>query len=560
MKKTIIELKDGLVGRLAKKEIAEIVSQYKLDIVNDKDDAEVVLKQITSVNALNYYRNVKDNTFLFTADGNGIKFYSPRTTKIGRKFVKGRKEGIRTQSPLTVDEDKANTLAIVDYLLGRTNEITIKNVVCQHTWDILGMLNKGRLLDMDKAYLIKELGVSEKEIETLIQIVVAQTSFDSSALSEVFRKVDTLYMLGKPLPNIGDSLIANLINASSKLRIVNAISKGTNSSQEEKDIKIKGMIEKVQEEFSKAKKTVRMSLQGSKAFGKYAKEGMETKGVYSLYIPDDTLADDEIRIPHPMTAGGREDYPKAGEVITDVRHPITTITLGFKVVGYTFDGSIRTNTKVCLAYYGDADGDAHASIYGAWMKYLTHGTTKELNEFSNAMGLKVEDSSAGFKISLDDLIVDPIDLQTNQEKLAEDGLAQGAAKLITKSVTGSFGAKERDLVFNTICNDWDISAKDIHNKSWLSQIPVQAKNILEDLRAGNMDDMTKNTIRLFDSMSKDTLTASSSIATLLDMNRDEAFNLLNELKGIQKVTFRGTVKQDEVKEEINLAELYNLKF
>ncbi|MGL5754550.1 MULTISPECIES: hypothetical protein [Bacteria] len=558
MKKTIIELKDGLVGRLAKKEIAKIASQYKLDIVND--DAEVVLKQITSVNALNYYRNVKDNTFLFTADGNGIKFYSPRTTKIGRKFVKGRKEGIRTQSPLTVDEDKANTLAIVDYLLGRTNEITIKNVVCQHTWDILGMLNKGRLLDMDKAYLIKELGVSEKEIETLIQIVVAQTNFDSSALSEVFRKVDTLYMLGKPLPNIGDSLIANLINASSKLRIVNAISKGTNSSQEEKDIKIKGMIEKVQEEFSKAKKTVRMSLQGSKAFGKYAKEGMETKGVYSLYIPDDTLADDEIRIPHPMTAGGREDYPKSGEVITDVRHPITTITLGFKVVGYTFDGSIRTNTKVCLAYYGDADGDAHATLYGAWMKYLNHGTTEDLDKFANAMGLKVEDSSAGFKISFDDLIVDPIDLQTNQEKLAEDGLAQGAAKLITKSVTGSFGAKERDLVFNTICNDWDISAKDIHNKSWLSQIPVQSKNILEDLRAGNMDDMTKNTIRLFDSMSKDTLTASSSIATLLDMNRDEAFNLLNELKGIQKVTFRGTVKQDEVKEEINLAELYNLKF
>ena len=560
MKKTIIELKDGIVGRLAQKEIAEIVAQYNLDIVNDKDDAEVILKQITSVNALNYYRNVKDNTFLFTADGNGIKFYSPRTTKIGRKFVKGRKEGVRTQSPLTIEDDKANTLAIVDYLLGRTDEITIKNVVCQHTWDILGMLNKGRLLDMDKAYLIKELGVSEKDIETLIQIVVAQTSFDSSALSDVFRKVDTLYMLGKPLPNIGDSLIANLINASSKLHIVNAISKGTNSSQEEKDIKIKGMIEKVQEEFAKAKKTVRMSLQGSKAFGKYAKEGMETKGVYSLYIPDDTLADDELRIPHPKTVGGKEDYPKIGEVITDVRHPITTITLGFKVVGYTFDGSIRTNTKVCLAYYGDADGDAHASIYGAWMKYLTHGTTKELNEFATAMGLSVEDSSAGFKISLDDLIVDPINLQTDHEKLAEDGLAQGAAKLITKSVTGSFGAKERDLVFNTICNNWDISAKDIHNKSWLPQIPVQAKNILEDLRAGNMDDMTKGTIRLFDAMSKDTLTASASIGTLLDMNRNEAFNLLNELKGIQRVTFRGTTKQEEVKEEINLAELYNLKF
>lgn len=554
MKKVFIDLKEGIVGRLATRFVAEVVEQYGLEVVADKDVAEVILKQITSVSALNYYRNVKENTILFTASGDGIKFYSPRATKIGRKFVKGRKEGIKTNSPLTVEQDKANTVAIVDYLLGRTNKAEFKNVICQDTWDVLGTLNKSRLMDNDKTNLMNRFSMTEKELNGLVDTVRRQVSFSTSDLSDIFRKVETLYMLGKPLPNVGDSLIANLINANTKVLIMDTMLKGK-STPEEKERKKESLKEAIFEEFAKAKKTVRMSLQGSKAFGKYAKEGMETKGVYSLYIPDDTLADNEIKIPHPMTAGGREDYPKVGEIITDVRHPITTITLGFKVVGYTFDGSIRTNTRVCLAYYGDADGDAHATLYGAWMKYLNHGTTEDLNKFADAMGLKVEDSSAGFTVTLDDLIVDPINLQTNQEKLAEDGLSQASAKLITKQVTGAFGAKERDLVFNTICNDWDISPKDIHHKSWLSQIPVQAKNILEDLRAGNMDDMTKDTIRLFDAMSKDTLASSMSIATLLDMDRKEAFNLINELKGIQQVKFRSTV--EEIKPEVNhLEDIY----
>lgn len=555
MKKVFIELKEGIVGKMAAKFVAEMVADYGLEIVSTKEEAEVILKQITSVNALNYSRKVADNTYLFTANGDGMKLFTPKISKIGKKFVKGRKEGIRVESPLTAEEDKENTVNIVNYLLGKTDKITIKNVICKHTWDTLGRLNKTRLLDKDKSHLTRDLGLTEKEIDLLRDSVRKQTTFDSSELSDVFRKVDTLHMLEKPLPNVGDSLIANLINANTKVLIMETMLEGK-STPEEKATKSAALKEEIFEEFAKAKKTVRMSLQGSKAFGKYAKEGMETKGVYSLYIPDDTLADDEIKVPHPMTAGGREDYPKVGEVITDVRHPITTITLGFKVVGYTFDGSIRTNTKVCLAYYGDADGDAHATLYGAWMKYLNHGTTEDLNKFADAMGLKVEDSSAGFSIGLDDLVVDPIDLQTDHNKLAEDGLSQASAKLITKRVTGAFGAKERDLVFNTICNDWDISPKDIHNKSWLSQIPVQAKNILEDLRAGNMDDMTKDTIRLFDAMSKDTLASSMSIATLLDMDRKEAFNLINELKGIQQVNFRAGREEKKEAKGLDLADLY----
>lgn len=568
-KNVFIEMKEGVTGRLAARFVAEVVADYGLEIAKNKEEADIVLKQVSSPNALSYYKNLDKNTFLFTADGNGLEFYNNRTTKIGTDFVKGREEGIKIDSPMTEEEDLNNTREIIEYLLGKKDEITIKDILGQTTWDVLGALNKGRLLDRDINKLKSMLAIDDKELEQLKGIVKSQVAFDSSELSDVTRKINTLFMQGKPLPNMGDSLIANLINANTKLDIAKSIAlkgqallqSGNKREAEEQNIKLQEQVARVQEEYSKAKKTVRLSLQGSKAFGKYAKEGMENMGVYSLYIPDPTLADNEIKIPHPTTVGAKqESYPEIGEVIMDVRHPITTIMLGLKVVGYTLDGSIRTSVRVCLAYYGDADGDAHSASWNPWNKYMEQSNTDDLDKFCKSAGIEVDDTKE-FTVSLTE-IEGLLSDKTDDNKLANDGLSQAAAKKITKSVTGSFGAVERNLVFNSICNAADMSTTDeyktIHNKSWLSQIPVQAKNILEDLRNGNIDDMTKDTLLLFEAMSKDTIAASLSVANLLGMTTKEAFEFLNELKGVSKVSYRGTT---EVKaKELNVAELFNLKF
>lgn len=552
MKKLFISAKEDITGTIAKAKLKELEGTIDFTIVENESEAELVLKQVTSENALAYYRRVPENTYLFTATGNGVKVYDRTATKLGSKFIKGTlEESLKVDSPLTPQEDIENTRAIINYLVGKVDTVEIKDVIGQLTWDIFGMLNKSRLLDKDIELLSKTFNITEDEIDELSEIVQAQTRFDSSKLSAITREVNYFHMENKLLPNIGDSLVANLITASMRKNIAKAIANRLQLQQasgdikgvEESTTKLKEQIARVQEEYNKARKTVRMSLQGSKAFGKYAKEGMENFGIYTLFIPEPTLADDEVMIPEP-TFGSKEDranYPQIGDEIIDARHPITTIMLGLKVVGYTTDGSIRTSAKVCLAYYGDADGDAHSASWGKFQKYLDKSTTDDLDDFCEEAGIEVEDISVPFEVTLEDINNGIYD--TDESSLIESGIEQLKAKRMTKGITGMLGATERNATFTLINEDVQVTAQHKYEKSWLSQIGVQAKNILSDLQSGNMSDIVKQTLMLFDTMSADTLTASRTVSQLLDMSQEEAYNFLVELKGIKaKTTYNGSAK------------------
>lgn len=550
MKNIYIEYKQDLLEAVARKEFANAIAGYECNVVEDMDKADLVFKQVSTERALSYRNKPTDKDKYFVLGNNEIKFFDDFKTKVGSSFNKIKVQGVTVPKPFTDEEEQQSVRAVFDYALGRTDEYKGSDIAGQLLFELLAILNKNMIMDSEVAKLEQYLGVDEKEIKTLTKGVKSLVRFETNIFSDIFREIKTLYLFGKPVPNIGDNVIANIIEAVTTLEIlkflITRMSKEKSANQDDKVEKTQQQIanqkSRLEESINKAKKSVRESLNGSKAFNRYAKDSQINNGIYSLFIPDSSLADDEIMIPNPKGLKGAEkfNYPKIGDTIVNARHPVTTIIMKFKVVGYTDDMSIRVSTAVSLAYYGDGDGDAHSTSWGKFLELLEFSDVTDLQEFLTSADINIE-SSIGYTINKDKLdnLMDMScqymtdDSVTDMSKLDKTASEQAKAKQITQSVTGSFGAVERNLVVNMITNNEDITCDLVHKKSWLSQVPVQAKNILEDIRSGKVDQLTKDTILLFEKVSENQIVAVRTIATLMDISQKEAFELINSYKGIK---------------------------
>ena len=459
--------------------------------------------------------------------------------------------------------------------------------------------------EVEKKVLMNKYQLDNTQFEIVVNEVKLLSGYNKD--SEILRILRNIKMIwtgmavgnksGLVLPNNSDNVITNLTQARIKALFYQGTTDGKKKNKFASDYS---------EKIGNAIKTAKNSLFGTnKGFMTYAKTLQKQLGVYGLFIYDDSLADGEIMIPHPKhmnltsTKGklvindiehevlflharktiiingpyadkamtvyqkgayadytvecnheldlGIKEYPSIGDEILATRHPITTLIPRLKVVGYTDDCSIRVNCKTALALYADSDGDSFVISWSRWTDDLKFHGTKELDEFCAIAGIDVDDN-VEYKNEFDMsefINLSPVSYEENSEKLDKSGLEQAAAKIMTAEETGRWGAAERDLVLTLMMNGVKVDMLMIYYKSLLSQVLVQAKNILAKLQSGEgIDKEVKETIVLFSYIVGSSLQAAPSVAKLLDVPTAEALEMITEFRGETVVK-----KVEEVKEE-----------
>lgn len=572
MKKIFVKVPaKSLMGQKVKYDIEALVLNKGHEVVQNENEASLVLRYIDKDKVHLYINSIKEGTTLFYLDENNefkfvqkVSITQGSQEAIGSYFIKGFKEPTKVPYPATAIGEDEQLKRIAFYLLGKTSSCSVNNIL--HGKVILSLVRimllkdpKGTKSVAEKDNLAKQLEVSLEDLNVIADMVREATSFSDNKLVKLIRSVEYFYdhINETILNNVSDSIFVNLIHMYQFLMY--ALRK--NGATDPKDIEKKNQfLSRYSEEKNAARKTIRESLTGSGAFKKYVREGMEQMGVYTLFIPNNNLGDWEIKVPHPRFLGNPDSYPKIGTHVINTRHPITTLVPVFKVVGYTEDCSVQVNAKVALALYGDADGDAQSFSWSEWTKGMRWASDKEIADFCNAADIILDDvTGKEFKPAELDYY---LNLQPDTEedckiKSSASGLEQAEAKLVTKQVTGLFGATERDVAQTLIINNKDISMEMLHRKSWLSQIPVQAKNLLADLRSGKeLDQLTKETLALFTIMQKDRLTAAKSISMLLGTTVEETVDLLADIFGDQTTvkvvdTPQAATVEDELKAMLN---------
>lgn len=396
-------------------------------------------------------------------------------------------------------------------------------------------------LSHDFKKLMLSNGFEEEELLELQKLVNETSGYRDNKLSHYLRMFKYIYFRNSSLlPNIGDNIFVNCISLQyndlwSDKKLAKASKEGVKADLENnrsKEFELMGAINK----------TLKESTVGSSAFKRYFFG--DNRGMYLLFIPDESLSDGEILIPEPTFSNNVKSYPKIGKKVVATRHPITTLILEMEVRGYTEDGSIRMNSHTALALYGDADGDSQSVCFNP--PRIKYSGVKQLENFRQVAGITVSKTATKCnQFSVEDFAdVEPTE---NKDKLYKTSVEQATAKMVTKELTGSFGAVERATILTMLSSNIKITEELLYQKSWLSQIPVQAKNVLESLKKGELSELDKNTILLFIAMSKNINLAIKTVSLLLGLTPEETRNKIVEWK-------TGEIETKEI--ECNLIDNY----
>lgn len=542
--KVYLSIMKGIEGELARPLLEKLILAKGHELTDVYQTADLVIKHVDKDKA-DIFAN-RENTILFYINELGKPVFLksskskmiPKTVKISKSIDMEYKE-----TELSFDRE---AVMIFHYLSNKLNSCKINKVMKVETLYLLQeiagtMTAKSNLVEQKKIKYMKILNLSEEELIKASNIIIGVTSYEENKLTRLLRNVKYFHYNKKTIPNIADNIFVNL------LTICKFKTYKSNTSDQSKIERFDNAIDKANGAIIKS---IKESLTGSTAFKKYAKKSHKQMGVYSLFICDNSLEDDEIMIPHPNNVGvSRKNYPKIGDYIIDARHPITTVITRVKVKGYTDDCSIRVNSYIALCEYGDADGDAHSISWSSLIDSLKWDEVKEIKAFAKVAGIELENSSFQFTQSMWEELQNaklPSDEEC-LEKSSASGLEQAEAKLVTKSVTGTFGAIERDVAQTLIVNKKTPTMEMLHRKSWLSQIPVQAKNLLADLRSGKeLDQLTKETLKLYCEMQERELNAINGIKSLLGLDNKGAIQVINDIYGREQET---KIEKDDNEEE-----------
>lgn len=542
--KVYLSIMKGIEGELARPLLEKLILAKGHELTDVYQTADIVMKHVDKDKA-DIFAN-RENTILFYINELGKPVFLksskskmiPKTVKISKSIDMEYKE-----TELSFDKE---AVMIFHYLSNKLNSCKINKVMKVETLYLLQeiagtMTAKSNLVEQKKIKYMKILNLSEEELIKASNIIIGVTSYEENKLTRLLRNVKYFHYNKKTIPNIADNIFVNL------LTICKFKTYKSNTSDQSKIERFDNAIDKANGAIIKS---IKESLTGSTAFKKYAKKSHKQMGVYSLFICDNSLEDDEIMIPHPNNVGvSRKNYPKIGDYIIDARHPITTVITRVKVKGYTDDCSIRVNSYIALCEYGDADGDAHSISWSSLIDSLKWDEVKEIKAFAKVAGIELENSSFQFTQSMWEELQNaklPSDEEC-LEKSSASGLEQAEAKLVTKSVTGTFGAIERDVAQTLIVNKKTPTMEMLHRKSWLSQIPVQAKNLLADLRSGKeLDQLTKETLKLYCEMQERELNAINGIKSLLGLDNKGAIQVINDIYGREQET---KIEKDDNEEE-----------
>lgn len=533
--KIYLSIMKGFEGDLIRPSIEKLVLGKGHEITESYDLADMVLKHVRREDA-ELYDNREKTTLFYVNDLGKPAFLKNKASKMVPLSIK-----VDKTTPIEYQETGldygAEAQLIFHYLSGKITTCKVNRVMQVETLSILykianTMTSRSKFVEKKKIEYMNAIGLELEDMIKASNLIIGTTQYEQNKFTRLLRKVPYFYYTTekKLLPNISDNIFVNLLSICRfKIYI-------ENTKDEEK---IPGFEEKIKEDYNSILVTIKESLTGSSAFKKYAKRDARQLGVYSLFICDNSLENDEIMIPHPNNVGvSRKNYPKPGDYILDARHPITTVITKVKVKGYTDDCSIRVNSYIALCEYGDADGDAHSISWSSFANSLKWDEVKEIDSFAKVAGIELEDSSFQFTQAMWNEL-QQAKLPTVEElliKSSASGLEQAEAKLVTKKVTGIFGAIERDVAQTLICNKKTPTMMMLHRKSWLSQIPVQAKNLLSDLRSGKeLDQLTKETLKLYCEMQKAEVDARTGIKQLLGLDNKGAINVINDLYGREKV-------------------------
>ena len=548
------------------------------------------------INNLSYNGKDKKDVFVYEQDKytGEINIYNKKDSNNTNYYIRtsyGRKS---VACPLDNAGIKQLSTDIMNYIIGRTNELVLVDPFPLNAiYKLIDIYIASGRKNSNIEELKTKYGINETEIEMIRNEIHSLVRYgrDGELLNE-FRKIKSIWtsitvqngITGLIIPNNSDNIIINLVNAR-----MSSIFFGKATTEEKKN----KSRNRYNESIGNVIATARSSVFGTnKGFQTYCKIDQEQNGIYGLFIVENELADGEVLVPHPanmdlnsarkeinfmgekheviflynrktIIINGPEakklraiyrngnysyykiyinsdkklnikDYPEIGDDVVVTRHPITTMVLRLKVVGYTNGCSIRVNSKTALALYGDSDGDSFVVSWSKWTdKLKLHGVV-ELNEFCKAAGIEMDTAEYKNEFNIDDFLsLEEDDEETCIIKSSESGLEQARAKLMTKSSTGEWGAAEMSLVQTAIINGMYFDMDMIYRKSLLSQVLVQAKNILADLQSGNgLSQEVKDTIVLMSYIKGNTTRASKAVANLLDISNKEAVNLINELKGI----------------------------
>lgn len=535
--KVYLSMMKGFEGDIARPLLEKLILTKGHEITDMYRNADLILKHVDKDQAELYVNRDKTVVFYIGNDGKPV-FMKSKKGKLVPKSIKVAKQREIEYIPTVLSSDKV-AVNIVKFLAGKivsteenaelyciVNEVVECSSLMRLMDIALTMTATSKAVDKKKISYMRNLKLTEEELYKASIAILGTTSYEDNQFTRLLRKIKYFYdsNVKQVIPNISDNVFVNILQIC-KFKLY-----ATNTRDESKIANYENIIEKANNSILV---TVRESLVGSKAFKKYSLDDKRQMGVYSLFICDNSLENNEIMIPHPSALGvSRKNYPKIGDTILDARHPITTVIGSLKVKAYTKDCSIRVNSYVALCQYGDADGDAHACIWSELAEALKFDEESQFNNFGKTAGIKLEDSEYKFTDSMWQEIQEA-ELPEEEkciEKSSSSGLEQAEAKLVTKTVTGTFGAVERDVAQTLICNKVKSSMEVLHRKSWLSQIPVQAKNLLADLRSGKeLDDLTKQTLKLYCEMQESEIKARKGIKALLDLSDKEAIKVINDL-------------------------------
>lgn len=533
--KIYLSIMKGFEGDLIRPSIEKLVLGKGHEITESYDLADMVLKHVRREDA-ELYANREKTTLFYVNDLGKPAFLKNKASKMVPLSIKVDKTVPMEYQETGLDYG-AEAQLIFHYLSGKLNTCKVNRIMQVETLSILykianTMTSRSKFVEKKKIEYMNAIGLELEDMIKASNLIIGTTQYEQNKFTRLLRKVPYFYYTTekKLLPNISDNVFVNLLSICRfKIYIENV----------KDESKIPGYEEKIKEDYNSILVTIKESLTGSSAFKKYAKRESRQLGVYSLFICDNSLENDEIMIPHPNNVGvSRKNYPKPGDYILDARHPITTVITKVKVKGYTDDCSIRVNSYIALCEYGDADGDAHSISWSDFSNSLKWDEVKEIDSFAKVAGIELENSSFQFTQAMWNEL-QQAKLPTVEElliKSSASGLEQAEAKLVTKKVTGIFGAIERDVAQTLICNKKTPTMMMLHRKSWLSQIPVQAKNLLSDLRSGKeLDQLTKETLKLYCEMQKAEVDARTGIKQLLGLDNKGAINVINDLYGREKV-------------------------
>lgn len=513
MKKILIICKRDIIGNILREQLLKSIKGAKeVDSVDEADEIYVKYEEGRII-------NFDKPTFYFTANEKGkIIFVNPKEDE----WVKTVKfNGVEQTTIKGIDFNK-QVFSFLRFIL-RGEEFETSEIL---GWESIYVLAQFMFKELSHDFkkLMLSNGFEEDELDELQKLVNETSGYKDNKLSHYLRMFKYInFRNSSLLPNMGDNIFVNCISLQyndlwSDKKLSKASKDGIKAdldNNKAKELELIGAINK----------TLKESTIGSSAFKRYFFG--DNRGMYLLFVPDETLKDGEIMIPAPTFKDDVKGYPQIGKTVVATRHPITTLILEFKVKGYTLDGSIRTNSHTALALYGDADGDSQSVCFNPpKMKY---SGIKELENFRNVAGIKVNKPAPKCKqFSIDDFAdVEPAE---NKEKLYKTSIEQATAKMVTKELTGAFGSVERATILTMLSNNIKITEELLYQKSWLSQIPVQAKNVLESLKKGELSELDKNTILLFVAMSKDVNIAIRTVSLLLGLTPDETRNKIVEWK------------------------------